>query len=199
MGELVIRQPMPSMPVYLWGDTTGERYRESYFATFPGVWRHGDWITIFEDGGCIIFGRSDATIKRMGIRMGTSEIYRVVEGIPQVSDSLVVDTEALGGASYMPLFVVMREGMDFDEELKRRIKDKIRQDLSPRMVPDEIIVAPEIPRTLNGKKLEVPVRRILLGSEPSRVYNPGSLRNPKSMEFYIEFARTRKSAMEGRS
>lgn len=190
MGELVIRQPMPSMPVFLWGDTTGERYRESYFSVYPGTWRHGDWIKIEEDGSCIIYGRSDATIKRMGVRMGTSEVYRVVESIPEVSECLVVDMEFLGGRSYMPLFVVLKEGLTLDEPLRAEVRRRIRTELSPRMVPDDIVQVKEIPRTLNGKKLEVPVRRIFLGADPSKVYNPGSLKNPDSMSFFIEFSRT---------
>jgi acetoacetyl-CoA synthetase len=189
MGELVIRKPMPTMPLFLWGDATGERYRESYFTVFPGVWRHGDWIKINEDGSCIIYGRSDATIKRMGVRLGTSEIYRVVESLPRVADSLVVDMEFLGGRSYMPLFIVPREGSVLDDSLKAEIIGKIRKEISPKMVPDEIVAVTEIPRTINGKKLEVPVRRIFLGNDPAKVYNPGSLKNPSSMEFFIEFAR----------
>ena len=189
MGELVITQPMTSMPLYLWGDEGGERYRESYFAVFPGVWRHGDWIRIGRDGSCVIYGRSDATIKRMGIRMGTSEMYRLVEAFPQVVDSLVVDMEFLGGRSYMPLFVVLREGVKLDQYLKDEINGKIRSELSPKLVPDEIVEVAEVPRTLTGKKLEVPVRRILLGADPDKAFTPGSLKNPDSMSFYIEFAR----------
>jgi len=189
MGELVIRQPMPSMPLFLWGDASGERYKESYFQDFPGIWRHGDWIRINEDGSCVIFGRSDATIKRMGVRMGTSDFYRVVESMPQVSDSLVVDMEFLGGRAYMPLFVVLKGEMKLDDSLKDEIRRRIRSEISPKMVPDEIVAVAEIPRTLNGKKLEVPVRRIFLGAEPSKVYNPGSLKNPDSMSFFIEYAR----------
>lgn len=190
MGELVILEPMPSMPLFLWGDATGERYRESYFSVFPGVWRHGDWVKIDEDGACVIYGRSDATIKRMGVRMGTSEIYGVVESIPQVAESLVVDMEFLGGRSYMPLFVVPRGDGGLSDELKGEIRQRIRTELSPKMVPDEIFAVPEIPRTLNGKKLEVPVRRIFLGAEPSKAYNPGSLKNPDSMSYFIEFAKS---------
>ncbi|MGA2666343.1 MAG: acetoacetate--CoA ligase [Nitrososphaerales archaeon] len=189
MGELVIRQPMPSMPLFLWGDESGERYRESYFGVFPGVWRHGDWISVNADGSCVIYGRSDATLKRMGVRVGTSEVYRVVESIPSVADSLVVDMEFLGGRSYMPLFVVLRGDARLDERLRDEIARRIRAELSPRLVPDEVVAVPEIPRTLSGKKVEVPVKRILLGSDPSRVYNPGSLRNPSSMQFFLEFAR----------
>ncbi len=189
MGELVIRQPMPSMPVFFWGDETGARYRESYFGVYPGVWRHGDWIRINVDGSCVIYGRSDATIKRMGVRMGTSEMYRVVESIPQVSDSLVVDMEFLGGRSYMPLFLVLRGGAELDDGLRDEVRRKIRAELSPKLVPDDIFSVPDIPRTINGKKLEVPVRRIFLGVEPSKVYNPGSLKNPDSMDYFIEFSR----------
>ncbi len=189
MGELVLTQPMPSMPLYLWGDDTGERYREAYFSLFPGVWRHGDWIRIGRDGGCVIYGRSDATIKRMGIRMGTSEMYRVVESLPQIADSLVVDMEFLGGRSYMPLFVVLRGDATLDQTLKEQVMMKIRDELSPKLVPDEIIAVAEVPRTLSGKKLEVPVRRILLGADPAKVFSPGSLKNPDSMSFFIEFAR----------
>ena len=176
-------------PFVLEGDRTGERYRESYFSQFPGVWRHGDWIRINEDGSCIIYGRSDATIKKMGVRMGTSEVYRVVESVPGVVDSLVVDMEFLGGRSYMPLFIVLREGAELDESLRAEIGRRIRRELSPKMLPDEIVAVSEIPRTLNGKKLEVPLRRIFLGADPSNVYNPGSLKNPASMDFFIVFAR----------
>ncbi len=191
VGELVIRKPMPSMPLYLWGDVTGERYRESYFGMFPGVWRHGDWIKIGVDGSCVIYGRSDATLKRMGVRMGTSEVYRVVESIPRVADSLIVDMEFLGGRSYMPLFVVLRQDAELDDSLRAEINQKIRKELSPKMVPDAIIEVGEVPRTLNGKKVEVPVKRILLGVEPSKTYTVGSLRNPDSMAFFVEFARKR--------
>ncbi|MGD0638804.1 MAG: acetoacetate--CoA ligase [Nitrososphaerales archaeon] len=191
-GELVIRKPMPSMPLYLWGDLTGERYRESYFSMFQGVWRHGDWIRINPDGSCVIYGRSDATLKRMGVRMGTSEVYRVVESVPGVADSLIVDMEFLGGRSYMPLFVVVQEGAELDDSLVAEIRRKIRGDLSPKMIPDEIIEVREVPRTLNGKKVEVPVKRILLGTDPAKAYTAGSLRNPESMAFFVEFARKKR-------
>lgn len=189
VGELVITEPMPSMPLYFWNDPGGERYRESYFDTFPGVWRHGDWIKIKPRGSCVIYGRSDSTINRGGVRMGTSEIYAAVESLPEIADSLVVDTEALGGRSYMPLFVVLNEGEELTEELKQRIKSRIRQDISPRHVPDEIFAVQEIPRTLNGKKLEVPVKKILMGSPPERSLNPGSVANPKAVEFFVRLAR----------
>jgi acetoacetyl-CoA synthetase len=188
-GELVIRKPMPSMPLFLWGDSNGERYVESYFGVFPGVWRHGDWIKINEDGSCVIFGRSDATLKRMGLRMGTSEVYRVVESVPQVAESLVVDMESLGGRSFMPLFLELRSGATLDEALRAEINQRIRNELSPKMVPDELVEVPEIPKTLNGKKVEVPVRRILLGADPEKVYNPGSLKNPAAMDFFVDYAK----------
>ena len=193
MGELVIRKPMPSMPLFLWGDTTGSRYLESYFDVYPGVWRHGDWISINPDGSCVIYGRSDATLKRMGVRMGTAEVYRVVESIPGVADSLVVDMEFLGGRSYMPLFIQVKEGAVLDETLRGEIAQRLRKELSPKMVPDEILEVRVVPRTLNGKKVEVPVRKILLGKEPSEAYNPGSLRDPEAMDFFVEFARRMKA------
>lgn len=188
VGELVITEPMPSMPPYLWGDRDGSRYRESYFEMFPGVWRHGDWIEIREDGGCVIYGRSDATIKRMGVRIGSSEIYRVVESLPEVADSLVVDIEGSGGGSRMLLFVVLTRGRVLDEGLKKRIAEKVRSDLSPRYVPDEIVEVRQIPKTLNGKKMEVPVKRVLMGVDPSVAFNRGSMANPEAMEQFIAMA-----------
>ncbi len=187
VGELVITEPMPSMPLYFWQDEQGERYRESYFSTYPGVWRHGDWVKFNERGGCVIYGRSDATINRQGIRMGTSEIYRAVESLDEVLDSMVVDLELLGRESYMPLFVVLRPGVALDDALRQRIRDKIRQDISPRHLPDEIVAVPEIPYTLSGKKMELPVRRILLGHDPHHVANPGAMRNPDAIEFFVQF------------
>lgn len=188
MGELVIAEPMPSMPIYFWNDPDNQRYRESYFEMYPGRWRHGDWIVINERGGVVIYGRSDSTINRLGVRIGTSEIYRVVEAIPEVIDSLVIDLEGLGGASYMPLFVVLREGGTIDEELQKRIKTAIRTALSPRHVPDDIFAIPEVPRTLNGKKLEVPVKKILRGIPPEKAANPDSLKNPEVLPYFVELA-----------
>ncbi len=188
MGELVITAPMPSMPIYFWNDPDMARYKASYFEQYPGVWRHGDWIVINERGGVVIYGRSDSTINRQGIRMGTSEIYRAVETIPEVLDSLVIDLEGLGGRSYMPLFVVLREGVTLDEELQRRIKQAIRNALSPRHVPDEIFQIPAVPLTLSGKKLEVPVKKILMGVPVERAANPDSLRNPESLRFFVDLA-----------
>ena len=188
MGELVVTEPMPSMPIYFWNDPDGRRYRESYFEMYPGTWRHGDWVVINERGGVVIYGRSDSTINRQGVRMGSSEIYRVVEGLPEVLDSLVVDLEGLGGASYMPLFVVLREGVELDATLERKIKDAIRTALSPRHVPDAIFAVPDVPRTLSGKKLEVPVKKILMGVPVERAANPDSLRNPELLPFFVDLA-----------
>ena len=188
VGELVITEPMPSMPLYFWQDENFARYRESYFEMFPGIWRHGDWIKFNQRGGCVIYGRSDSTINRQGIRMGTSEIYQAVEGLDEVLDSLIVDLELLGRESYMPLFVVLREGVTLDDALQQRIRQKIRTDISPRHVPDEIFVVDQIPYTLSGKKMEVPVRRILLGQAVHKVANPGAMRNPEAIEFFVTLA-----------
>ena len=187
VGELVITQPMPSMPLFFWGDKEGSRYAETYFSAFPGVWKHGDLVRIDEDGTCVIFGRSDATIKRRGVRAGTSEIYGVVESIPEVVDSLVVDVEYTGGRSFMPLFVVLKRGETLDDELREGIRRKIGSDLSPRLVPDAVIQIEEVPRTMNGKKVEVPVKRILMGAEPGAVLSAGSLKNPDSLKFFVEY------------
>ncbi len=188
VGELVITAPMPSMPLYFWNDPGNRRYRESYFTMYLGVWRHGDWIRFTPDGGCVIYGRSDSTINRLGVRMGTSDIYRVVESLPEVADSLVVDLEALGRASYMPLFVVLRGGAALDDDLQARIRRRIREDVSPRHVPDAIISIAEVPRTLNGKKLEVPVRRILLGHPLADAVSVDSMSNPDALRVFVELA-----------
>ncbi len=188
VGELVISAPMPSMPIRFWNDPGHMRYLTSYFEMYPGIWRHGDWIKINTRGGCVIYGRSDSTINRQGIRMGTSEIYRAVESIPEIVDSLVVDLELLGRESYMPLFVVLHESAALDEVLKQRIRQTLRQAISPRHVPDEIFAITEVPYTLSGKKLEVPIRRILLGHPIDAVVSPGSLRNPTALTFFIQLA-----------
>jgi acetoacetyl-CoA synthetase len=187
-GELVLTEPMPSMPIFFWNDFGNKRYLESYFSLYPGVWRHGDWISIALDGSCFIYGRSDATIKRMGVRLGSSEIYKVVESLPEVLDSLVVSIEFLGDKSLMPLFVVLKEGAFLDDSLASRIRQIIRTELSPRFVPDEIVAVPEIPMTLNGKKAEVPVKKILLGTPSPKAVNPDSLKNPHAMEFFESFS-----------
>ncbi len=184
VGELVITVSMPSMPVGFWNDPGGVRYRESYFETYPGVWRHGDWIEILPDGGCVIYGRSDATLNRGGVRMGTSEFYRVVESFGEVADSLVVDTGRLGAEGRLILYVVPAAGRQVDEDLAGRLRAALRAQLSPRHVPDEIHQVPGIPRTLSGKKLEVPVRKILLGMDPERAADPNALANPEVLRYF---------------
>jgi acetoacetyl-CoA synthetase len=184
VGELVITQPMPSMPVGFWNDPGGVRYRESYFETYPGIWRHGDWIELLPDGGCVIYGRSDATLNRGGVRMGTSEFYRVVEGFAEVADSLVVDTGRLGAEGRLILYIVPAAGCELDDDLARRLRAVLRAQLSPRHVPDEIHQVPGIPRTLSGKKLEVPVRKILLGTPPDRAVDPNALANPEVLTYF---------------
>jgi acetoacetyl-CoA synthetase len=192
VGELVITEPMPSMPLYLWGDEDGARYRESYFSTFPGVWRHGDWIEITERGTAIISGRSDATINRGGVRMGTSELYRSVLALEEVLDALVVDVPD-GGGSRMTLFVVLRDDIALDDGLESEIRRRIREDCSPRHVPDEVLAAPEIPRTLSGKILEVPVKRLLMGTPLDEVASRDSLANPEALVYFEELAARRVS------
>jgi acetoacetyl-CoA synthetase len=226
VGELVLTQPLPSMPLFLWGDCSGERYRESYFDMYPGIWRHGDWIRITPHGGAVIYGRSDSTINRQGVRMGTSEIYRVTSAIDDVNDALVVDVPTTGahgptqpsgtqsfglcararpgpagrvpvgggarGAEeelWMVLFVVLREGLTLDEELEGRIKRRVREDCSPRHVPNEILQIAEVPRTLSGKVLEVPVKRILMGAAPGEAASIESLANPHALDYFVEMAR----------
>jgi acetoacetyl-CoA synthetase len=188
VGELVITRPMPSMPLYFWNDPDMARYKASYFEMYPGVWRHGDWIEFNERGGCVIYGRSDSTINRQGIRMGTSEIYRVIDSFPEIVDSLIVDLELLGRESFLPLFVVMAAGESLDAALTERIKNKLRRDVSPRHVPDAIIEITAVPYTLSGKKMEVPVRRILLGHDIHKAVNLGAMRNPQSIQFFIDYA-----------
>ncbi|UZG42687.1 acetoacetate--CoA ligase [Caldimonas thermodepolymerans] len=188
VGELVCTRPLPSMPLYLWGDRDHARYLSSYFDVYPGVWRHGDWLRILPDGSCIIYGRSDATINRHGLRMGTSEIYAAVEALPEVLDSMVIDLEYLGRPSRMILFVVMRPGHPLDAPMQARIRDAIRNALSPRFLPDDIIEAPEIPRTLSGKKQEVPIKKLFLGHELERVVNRDAMANPQCLAWYAQQA-----------
>ncbi len=182
VGELVITKPMPSMPLYLWSDPDGERYRESYFDTYPGIWRHGDWIEITERGTAIITGRSDSTINRGGVRMGTAEIYRAVLALDEVTDALVVDVGT------MPLFVVLRVGTELDDELVARIRARVREDCSPRHVPDEVVAVKEVPRTLSGKVLELPVKKILMGTPPEQAASRDSLANPEALDFFVSWA-----------
>ncbi|HEY1643689.1 MAG TPA: acetoacetate--CoA ligase [Streptosporangiaceae bacterium] len=184
VGELVLTAPLPSMPVGFWNDPDGSRYRASYYADYPGVWRHGDWIMMLADGGCVIYGRSDATLNRGGVRMGTSEFYRVVEGLPEVADSLVVDTGQLGQDGRLILYVVPAAGQAVDDALTAKITRALRAALSPRHVPDEIRPVPGIPRTLSGKKLEVPVRKILLGTPVTEAADPDALANPEVLAYF---------------
>lgn len=191
VGELVCTKPIPSMPLYFWNDPGHQRYLSSYFDMYAGVWRHGDWLKITPEGGCIIYGRSDATINRHGLRMGTSELYSAVEALPEVLDSLVVDLEYLGRESYMPLFVVLRPGQALDEAMKAKIAGAIRAALSPRFVPDEILQVPEVPRTLSGKKQELPIKKLLLGQPLEKVVNKDAMANPQCLDWYVGFARSR--------
>jgi acetoacetyl-CoA synthetase len=188
VGELVVTQPMPSMPVYFWGDEDGSRYRGSYFEQYPGVWRHGDWIEITSRGTAVIYGRSDSTINRSGIRMGTSEIYRAVLGIDSIVDALVVDIPRPGTEGWMPLFVVLREGVELDEALRKEIARRVRERCSPRHVPDEVFQIAEVPRTLSGKVLEVPVKRILMGTPAEQAASRDSLANPAALDYFTEMA-----------
>jgi acetoacetyl-CoA synthetase len=188
VGELVVTEPMPSMPVYFWGDPDGSRYRESYFELFPGVWRHGDWIEITSRGTAVIYGRSDSTINRSGIRMGTSEIYRAVLSLDQIVDALVVDVPRPGTEGWMPLFIVLREGAELDDELRKEIARRVRSQCSPRHVPDEVFVIEAVPRTLSGKVLEVPVKRILMGTPAAQAASRDSLANPAALDYFTEMA-----------
>ena len=194
VGELVCTKPIPSMPLFFWGDEGNRRYLGSYFDMYPGVWRHGDWLKITSRGTCIIYGRSDATINRHGLRMGTSELYRAVEALPEVLDSMVVDLEYLGRASWMPLFVVLREGQALDDAMRARINNAIRDAVSPRFVPDQVYAVPEIPRTLTGKKQELPVKKLLLGQPPEKVVNRDAMANPASLEWFVRLAKERAAA-----
>jgi acetoacetyl-CoA synthetase len=189
VGELVVTEPMPSMPLYLWADEDGSRYRESYFEMFPGVWRHGDWLELTLRGTAVIYGRSDSTINRGGIRMGTSEIYRAVLSIDEVVDALVVDLPRPGTDGWMPLFVVLREGAELDAELPREIARRVREQCSPRHVPDEVFQVAEVPRTLSGKALEVPVKRILMGTPAEKAASRDSLANPASLDYFAAMAK----------
>jgi acetoacetyl-CoA synthetase len=179
---------MPCMPIGFWGDDDGSRYREAYFDTYPGVWRHGDWIRITERGTAVIYGRSDSTINRGGVRMGTSEIYRAVLAVPEVQDALVVDVPREGEENWMPLFVVLDEGRELDDDLVGQIRRRVREDCSPRHVPSEVRQIAEVPRTLSGKVLEVPVKRILMGQSADKAASRDSLANPGALDYFVELA-----------
>ncbi|HYW03675.1 MAG TPA: acetoacetate--CoA ligase [Gammaproteobacteria bacterium] len=188
VGELVITQPLPSMPVALWGDDNFERYRDSYFDKYPGVWRHGDLFRVNERGGCFVLGRSDATLNRYGVRIGTAEIYRALADLPEIEESLIVNLDLPGGGFFMPLFVKLAEGVDWSPELEKKVRDHLRQEYTPRHVPDAIYPVPDIPMTLTGKKMEVPIRRILLGADISKAANPNAMANPEALQFFARFA-----------
>ena len=176
------------MPIYMWNDPGGERYRDSYFDMYPGIWRHGDWIEITKRGTAVIYGRSDSTINRQGVRMGTSEIYRAVQAVPEVVDSLVVDIPRPGTEGWMLLFVVLRDGVELSDELVAQIKRGIREHCSPRHVPNEVFAIAEVPRTLSGKVLEVPVKRILMGTPAEQAASRDSLANPTALDWFVELA-----------
>ena len=193
LGELVIRAPMPSMPVCFWNDPDAVRYRATYFEDYPGVWRHGDWITFTPRGSCLIAGRSDATLNRGGVRLGTGEFYPVIEALEEVLDSLVVHLEDPdGGPGELILFVVPAEGVSFDEGLRTRIITALRGALSPRHVPDTVEAVPAIPRTLTAKKLELPVKRILLGAPAAEVASRDALADPHALDAFVEYAAARR-------
>ena len=187
-GELVVTGPIPSMPLHFLNDPDGERYRQSYFDRFPGVWWHGDWLRITERGSCIISGRSDATLNRHGVRIGTSEIYRTVNSIDGVLDCLVVNLELAGGSFSMPLFVELEPGVALDEALRHSIADKLRRQCSPRHVPDRMVAVSSIPYTMTGKRMEIPVKKILMGREPDKAANRDAMRNPESLDDFVRFA-----------
>ncbi|SRR5579875_375810 len=198
VGELVVRRPMPSMPVFLWGDEDFARYRESYFDMYPGVWRQGDFFRINERGACFVLGRSDATLNRHGVRIGTAEIYRSLALIPEIDDSLIVNLDLPGGKFFMPLFVKLKDGLKLDARLEDTMRRKLRQEYSPRHVPDKIYQVPDIPYTLTGKRMEVPVRRILAGVPPAKAANRDAMANPRALDWFIEYERTQRDySMKG--
>lgn len=197
VGELVVTTPMPSMPVQFWNDPDGSRYRESYFSTFPGVWRHGDWVTLTSRGSVVIHGRSDATLNRQGVRLGSADIYEVVERLPEIRESLVVGVELPAGDYWMPLFVHLAGATELDDALRQKITRTIRERLSPRHVPDEVIQTPGVPHTLTGKRLEVPVKRLLQGARVAETVNPGSVDDPELLEFFARLARERGAVRGG--
>ncbi|WP_395610375.1 acetoacetate--CoA ligase [Pseudomonas sp. B22129] len=191
VGELVVTSPMPSMPVCFWNDPQGERYRDSYFQPWPGVWRHGDFFLLNARGGCQVLGRSDATLNRFGVRIGTAEIYRALEQIEEIDDALIVNLDLPEGGFFMPLFVQLLPGAVLDDTLHQRVCECLQQACTPRHVPDQILAVPLIPLTLTGKKMEVPIRRILMGHDPQTVANPSAMRDPQALAFFIEYANRR--------
>lgn len=199
VGELVVTRPMPSMPVGLWNDPDGARYTETYFSTFPGVWRQGDWITVTPRGSVVIHGRSDSTLNRNGVRMGSADIYAAVETIPEVAEALVIGAEQADGSYWMPLFVVLKDAGTLSEDLVGRINDRIRELASPRHVPDEVIEMPGIPHTRTGKKLELPVKRLLQGADVRQVAKPGAVDDPELLEVFARFVDERSGGEPGSS
>lgn len=190
VGELVVTSPFPSMPVKFWNDEEGKRYNESYFDVFPGVWRHGDFLKINSRGGCYIYGRSDSTLNRFGVRIGTAEIYRSVEQQDEVADSLIVCCELPGGNFFMPLFVKLKPGFELNDEVRTSINKRLRQDYSPRHVPDKIYAVDAVPYTLTGKKMEIPIRKILMGTAPEKAASKDAMTNPQSLDYFVDFAET---------
>lgn len=192
IGEMVVTKSMPCMPVYFWNDPEFRKYEASYFEMYPGNWRHGDWLMVTPHDGVIILGRSDTTLNRQGVRIGTAEVYRTVDKIPCIKDSLIVNIELPHGGDFMPLFVVMQEGKHLTEDIRKQIKEQLRKECSPRHVPDDIIEVPDIPYTISGKKMEAPVKRILMGKNPEKVAKKGAMRNPGSLDFYVKYRDKRK-------
>jgi acetoacetyl-CoA synthetase len=189
VGEMVIATPMPSMPIYFWNDPDNAKYKGSYFEQYEHIWRHGDWVKINEKGYLMILGRSDATLNRHGVRIGTAEIYRVLDKITEIKDSLIINLELKGGKHYMPLFVVCSDGIVLNDVLKQKVNSALKMAYSPRHVPDEIIEVSDIPYTISGKKQETPVKKILMGIPLPKAINIGSVRNPASVHFFVEFAK----------
>jgi acetoacetyl-CoA synthetase len=196
VGEMVVTKPMPSMPVFFWNDADGKKYLSSYFETYPGVWRHGDWVKITDRQSVVILGRSDATLNRQGVRIGTAEVYRTLDKIDELKDSLIVSLEFDDGTDYMPLFVQLPEGKLLNEDLKQKIKTALRTQNSPRHVPDEILQVPDIPYTISGKKMETPVKKILMSKDLSKFTNIDSMKNPDSLEFFATYYEKLKKRFE---
>jgi acetoacetyl-CoA synthetase len=192
VGELVLTEPMPSMPIGFWGDVDGKRYLDSYFDQYPGIWRHGDFFRINARGGCFVLGRSDATLNRHGVRIGTAEVYRSLLGVPAVEDSLIVNLDLPGGQFFMPLFVKTKNDVPLDDQIADQIRAQIRREYSPRHVPDKIVQVKAIPYTLTGKKMEVPVRRILMGVPVEKAANRSATANVEALDYFIEYARTQR-------
>jgi acetoacetyl-CoA synthetase len=192
VGELVVTRPMPSMPLNFWNDPDGSRYRDAYFTAYPGVWRHGDWITLTSHGSVIVHGRSDATLNRNGVRLGSADIHDIVEHLPEITEALVIGAEEPDGGYWMPLFVVLADGIELDDSLRDRIRDAIRTGASPRHVPDEILAVPAIPHTKTGKKLEVPVERLLQGAPAEQVLHPSAVDNPDLIAYFADLGAERR-------